>query len=85
MRDEQIGINSGDILCNQQSIGELTRRINELETYFSASEKQIYERLLVLEEKERARARDKHAVELSLDEISEPVLYKPPREGEYFG
>ena len=56
MRDEQIGINSGDILLHQTAIKELEE-----------SMKHVLERLHALEEKERARARESHQREEALD------------------
>ena len=49
MRDEQIGINSSDIIYNQMSIEELKTSLGHVLT-----------RLRVLEENERARAREEH-------------------------
>ena len=54
MRDEQIGINSGDILLHQTAI-------KELET----SMKHVLARLHALEEKERERAREEHERDVS--------------------
>ena len=73
---EQTSINSGDILLNQQKIGELEDRIKQLEEGVP----HLVLRLHKLEEKERERAREKHQIELTLDEISEPVPYVPPPE-----
>jgi len=72
---EQTSINSGDIIHNQQKIGELgecmNRIVNSLTSCFDALAQRIVdleegippilERLHALEEKERARARDEHA------------------------
>ena len=62
---EQTSINSGDILLNQQKIGELEDRIKQLEEGIP----HLVLRLHQLEEKERERARANYDRELSIDEI----------------
>ena len=58
---EQTSINSGDILLNQQKIGELETLVNDM----IISHAYIVGRLHQLEEKERERARDEHERDVS--------------------
>ena len=72
---EQIGLNYRGILDNQQKIGELEDRIKDLKKRVFSLEgdiavilggtAELSKRLHALEEKERARARDEHARDVS--------------------
>ena len=60
---EQIGLNYQGILDNQQKIGELESKIMDIHNSLN----HILQRLHALEKKERARARDDHALEMHIE------------------
>lgn len=90
---QKLAIAEVDARIYRGFVHEIEKRIKMLEQAFAIHRetighqveinKHVLERLHALEEKERERAREKHQIELTLDEISEPVPYVPPPEREW--